>query len=549
MRHMSLWTGLIAASLASTVQAAPRDTLTIGVAQFPASLNPYISSQTVQYYTDGFGLRPISAFDTAGAPVCLLCTTLPTLENGLARREDLGDGKTGLAVTIKLKPDLKWDDGQKVTAADILFTWKLGSDPKAGFASNYTWTRAKSVDVVDDETAVLHLDQTYVSYQLWDYVLPEHIEKNALGANALDYINHTTYNAAPMTRGLWNGPYRISGYYSGDRVEFEPNPYWAGEKPAFKHIVLRAIENTAALQANLLSGDVDMSVSGIGITTDQAVSLETAHPGMFNMIYKPGLSYERITFNQSNKPLADLRIRKALLLGIDRKALVDRLFAGHATLALDWVNEVEPRFTTDVTTYKFDPAAGRALIKEAGYTPGPDGVCTNAAGDRLSFEFATTSGNRIRELSQQVLQNQWKTMCIEVTIHNQPSRTFFGELMRKRQFTGLAEYANSMRINLVPLLFYGTDAVPTEANNFTGSNWTGAGTPEMDAAMKEAATELDVAKQKVLWAKMQQIYTATLPELPLYFRQDPDIIPVWMKGYEATGKEDYNSFWAEKWRP
>ena len=171
------------------------------------------------------------------------------------------------------------------------------------------------------------------------------------------------------------------------------------------------------------------------------------------------------------------------------------------------------------------------------------------AGDRLSFEFATTSGNRVCELSQQVMQDWWKSVCIEVTIHNQPARTFFGETLRKRQFDGLAEYANSVRINLSPLLFYATGSVPTEANNFTGMNYTGAGSAEMDALMRAANTELDPEKQKALWTGMQRIYAATLPELPLYFRQDSDVVPVWLGGYEATGREDYDSYWAERWRP
>ena len=61
--------------------------------------------------------------------------------------------------------------------------------------------------------------------------------------------------------------------------------------------------------------------------------------------------------------------------------------------------------------------------------------------------------------------------------------------------------------------------------------------------------ELDPAKQTALWAQMQHIYTDNLPELPLYFREDPDIVPVWLKHYQATGREDYQSYLAEDWTP
>ena len=414
----------IAALAAAAPPARAKDTLTIGVAQFPASMHPYISSQTVQFYTIGFGIRPISAFDNDGQPTCLLCTELPTLKNGLAKIEDLGGGKQGMAVTIKLKPELKWGDGQPVTARDLAFTWKLGSDPAAGWSNNYVWTRAKSVDVVDDHTAVLHLDHTYTSFQLWDYILPEHIEGPvaAKSTATIDYINHTTFNTAPTTPGLWNGPYVISRYVSGDRVEMTPNPFWAGKKPALTHIVVRLVENTAALQANLLSGDVDMTPAGIGITTDQAVELQKSHAAQFQFFFKPGLQYERIVAQQGNKQLADLRVRQALLLAIDRKTLIGKLFGGHATIADTWINSVEPRYTPDVESYPYDPAKAHDLLQQAGYTPGPDGICQDKAGNRLSLEFATTSGNRIRELSQQVMQSQWKS-ALHRGVHQEPAVT------------------------------------------------------------------------------------------------------------------------------
>ena len=264
---MRLFLGwMVPVVLALLAPAQAKDSLVIGVAQFPASLHPYISAQTVQYYTLGFAQRPITAFSSEGKPVCLLCAELPTLENGLARIEDQPDGSKGLAVTIKLKPGLQWGDGVPVTAGDIAFTWKLAHDPASGFSNVYLWSRASGVDVVDDQTAVLHLPRTLMTFQMWDYVLPEHLEGPiAAGAgSAIDYINHTLYNSAPTTPGLWNGPYVISQYNSGNSIELTPNPHWPGRPPAIKQVVVRLVDNTAALQANLLSGDVDMTPSGSG---------------------------------------------------------------------------------------------------------------------------------------------------------------------------------------------------------------------------------------------------------------------------------------------
>jgi peptide/nickel transport system substrate-binding protein len=71
--------------------------------------------------------------------------------------------------------------------------------------------------------------------------------------------------------------------------------------------------------------------------------------------------------------------------------------------------------------------APKALLKEAGWRPAADGICRDAAGDRLSLEFSTTALNRLRELQQQVLQSDLKNACVEVTIKNEPARTLFGQ--------------------------------------------------------------------------------------------------------------------------
>ncbi len=547
---------LLAALLALGASAASsparaRDDLVIGVAQFPASLHPNISSQSTQFYTLGLALRPITAIDVEGHLSCLLCAELPTIENGLARRETRPDGAQGLAVTIKLKPELKWGDGVPLTARDLAFTWRVGHDPAAGFSNTHLWSRATGVDVVDDHTAVLHLDNTYASYNEWDQILPEHIEGPVFSAAAtpLDYINTTTYNRAPLTPGLWNGPYLITGYRSNAEIEFSPNPFWGGTKPGFRHIVIRLIENTAALQANLLSGDVDLAPVGIGLTIDEGIALQAQHPDAFTYIFKPQPNYEHIDLKTENPILQDVRVRRAMLHGIDVASIVKRLFGAHAEQAKTFLYSPDPYFNPNVPTYPYDPRRARALLAEAGWTPGPDGILRNAAGVRFSLEFSTTSGNQTRELTQQVMLSQWKAIGVEVVIKNQPSRTFFGQLMRHREYTGLAEYASTSEIGLVQTNRLSSTRIPTADNNWSGGNFPGVADPRMDADLAAAEVELDRAKQKVFWDDMQVIYSTELFALPLYFRSDPEIVPTWIKGYVTSGKEDYTTYWAETWHP
>src|SRR6202040_1403616 len=163
----------------------------------------------------------------------------------------------------------------------------------------------------------------------------------------------------------------------------------------------------------------------------------------------------------------------------DRKTLTERLFQGMQPVADAWVNPLNANFSEDVPTYPYDLAKAKALLAEAGWNPGPDGVCRNDKGERLSLEYSTTAGNRLRELQQQVLQSNWKAAGIEVTIKNEPARTFFGETVKKRLYEALAMYAWSSNVNESPSRTLSSAQIPTEANNYGGSNFIGYSNPQM----------------------------------------------------------------------
>ncbi len=538
--------------LAAARPAAAKDDLVIGVAQFPSSLNPFIDPEVVKGYVLGFATRPLTSFDKDWKLGCLLCTELPTVENGLARFEDRPDGTRGMAVAFRLRPGLAWGDGVPVTSADVAFTWKVGRDPKAGVSNPHSWSNVLAVDTPDAQTFVLHLRTPDTEYNQWDAILPAHLEAAAYdgAGNPGDYGRLSVYNRAPTTPGLYDGPYLVTGYQSGAQITLEPNPHWPGHPPALKRIVVRAIENTAALQANLLSGDIDLvGGEGIGLTIDQVLALQKQRPDQFSYRFKPSLNYEHIDLNRDNPILADLRVRQALLLALDRKTVNDRLFGGRQPVAATWVNPLDANYTPDVPQYGYDPARARALLAAAGWTPGGDGICRNAAGDRLSLEFQTTAGNRLRELVQQVLQSQWKAACIEVTIRNEPARTLFGETLKKRRFGGMVMYAWSSGVGGSPRQSLSGAMIPSAANGYSGSNTVGFADPTFDADIERAAQELDPAKQKPIWAEMQRIYAEQLPVLPLYFRSEAHVVPVWLQGYEPTGHSGFVSLWAEYWHP
>ncbi len=529
---------------------AAHETLTLGVSAFPSGLHPYFDPEVIKGYILAFAIRPITAFNAEWRNTCMLCTELPTLANGRVKLETRANGSPGMSIRLTLRDDIFWDDGTPLSTADLAFTAKIGGDPASGFPNPRDWGRVERVEVIDAHTAVMHLDEVWSLYDRIGGLLPAHIESKVREkeGDAAGYLRQTTYNRAPTTRGLYNGPFRIADYQSGSQVVLERNPAWRGTTPAFERVVVRGIQNTAALQANLLSGDVDFAPEFSGLTIDQVIALQAQNPDRFDYVFRSTLSYNHLDVQLDNPMLADIRVRRALLMAIDRKAIIDRLYGGRADLATAWVPPGDPMFAKDLPVVPYDVAAARALLAEAGWTPGSDGICRNAAGARLSITFNTSSGIRLGELVQQVIQNQWKAVCVEAVIKNEPFRTLFGETMKKRRFEGVALYSWVLGLSYPPRQLYHSGSIPSEANNYTGSNFMDWKSAAIDEGIKVAENELDEGARRAAWARMQQAYAADLPALPLFFPQVGIALPKWLKGYVLTGITAYPPLWVETWK-
>lgn len=529
---------------------AAREELVIGMTQYPSNFNPNIDSMAAKSYVLAMTRRPFTTFDENWNLICMLCTELPTLENGKAVIEKQEDGSDGIALTYDIRDDAVWGDGTPVTTDDVLFTQDVGLHPQSGVTSAEGYRRITSIDVIDAKTFTLHVDRVTFNYNaINDFrLLPAHLERSIFEEDPATYRNRTRYDTATTTDGLYFGPYKITDVSSGAYVVLEPNDTWWGEPPKFKKIVIKAIENTAALEANLLSGSIDM-IAGepAGITIDQALAFEKRHGDDYQIVYKPGLIYEHLDVNLDNPILADRRVRQALIQSIDREAINQQLFEGRQPVAHTSINPLDWVYDQAVPTYGYDADVAASLLDDAGWTEMKDGVRHNADGDALAVELMTTAGNRTRELVQQVLQSQWKALGIDVTIKNEPARVFFGETTRKRKFTGLAMFAWISSPENVPRTTLHSEEIPSEENGWSGQNYTGYANPELDQLLDDLERELDRDKRRPMWAKLQAIYANDLPAIPLYFRADAHIWPLWLRGIVPTGHQYSSALWVENW--
>jgi peptide/nickel transport system substrate-binding protein len=539
---LAAWAGMAHA------QSQPKDELVIGMTQYPTTLHPSIESMLAKTYVLDMTRRPFTAYDASWKLVCMLCTELPSIENGKAVIEELPEGKKGIAVTYTIQPEAKWGDGTPITTKDVQFTYEVGKHPQSGVASGELYRRITGIDVKDNKTFTMHFDKLTFDYAaINDFnVLPEHLER-ARFADPAAYRSRNGYDTDTTNPGLYFGPYKITQKVVGSHLVLERNPTWWGKPAYFRRIVVRVVENTAALEANLLSGSIDYIAGELGLSLDQALAFEKRHRGQFDIVYKPSLIYEHVDLNLDNPILQDKRVRQALILGIDRELINQQLFGGRQPVANTFVNPLDWIYDPDATRYKRDPKKAAALLEEAGWTAKGRGIRVNAKGEPLVLELMTTAGNKNREQVQQVLQSQWRQLGIDVRIRNEPARVFFGETVTKRKFPGMAMFAWFSAPESVPRTTLHSAEIPSPENNYAGQNYTGFHNDEVDKLIDAIEIELDRDKRKELWSRLQAIYAEELPALPLYFRADAYIMPKWLKGIEPTGHQDISPLWVETW--
>jgi peptide/nickel transport system substrate-binding protein len=501
-------------------------------------------------YVLGFARRPLTAYDPDWALTCLLCDRVPSLENGGAVRETTAEGKAGIRVTYRLRQDARWGDGRPVSSDDLRFAWEAGREAATGFGPAEFYRSAYELVVEDARTVTLRYDKVTFEYaSAGDFQpLPAHIERGRWEADPRGYRNRTAYDTETAMPGLWSGPYRITAVQPGAGVTLERNDAWAGPAPAFRRIQLRTVENTAALEAQLLAGQLDMVAGELGLPVEQAAALERRAANRFAIAYKPGLVYEHLDLQHDHPALGDRRVRQALLMATDRAQIVARLFENRQTVAHSSVNPLDRMHDADTRQWPHDPARAAALLDEAGWRRGPDGIRRNAAGEKLSFELMTTAGNRAREAVQQVLQGMWRAVGVEARIRNEPPRVLFGETLSRRRLGGIALYAWISGPENVPRSTLHSEEVPRAERNWSGQNYGNWRDAEMDALLEALPQELDGEKRRGMWSRLQAIYAEELPALPLWFRADAHVWPRWLQGVRPTGHLNPTSLWVEEWR-
>jgi peptide/nickel transport system substrate-binding protein len=397
--------------------------------QEPDNIVPYYTQMSYADWITQLTLVGLGEWDDKGNFVAELGAEVPTAENG-------GVSADGLTVTWHLQKGLKWSDGQPLTSADVLFTWQSVMDPKNVVLQKTGYDKIASIDTPDDTTVVIHFSELYPSWQTLftqgpnnsGSILPKHILDGQTGLESNAFTHWPT---------IASGPFIITEWVAGDHMTLWPNPNFYKGRPKLDQILIKFVPTPETALAALQTGDVDWypDFSESDIPTVQALE-PTVH-----LLVKPGFDFEHYFFNLGTTagvngigksdvdgfcPFQDIRVRKAITLGINRKAIADTLLNGATQVsATQWPNSAWTN--TSLTPDAYDAEGAKALLEEAGYTPGADGIrhgMCNGVDTKLSFNFETTD-KQIRVDAALAVQSDLMKIGIEFKPTHMPAGTFF----------------------------------------------------------------------------------------------------------------------------
>ena len=511
----------------ATAGIATGGTVVLIIPEEPTTLNYYASDAAItRQVADATSTTGLTMVDEKGDFYPVLATDLPTQANG-------GLSADNLKVTWKLRPDLKWSDGQPLTSDDIKFTWEVISDPTSGALSGTGgFDLIQSVETPDTTTAVVTYSTPYPGYLaqfMWG-LFPRH----AAGA------------PTDMTTWAWDrqpvgaGPFIVTDWQSGASITLERNPYfYLAGKPYLDKLVFRIVPEPAAQSAMMMQGEAQVQLwPGM----DDKASYDNLMAGKATETLVPGVWNMAIDFNLS-KPfdgdpgptpphpiLGDLSVRQAIAHAIDYDTLVhdvlrDTVAPSTSPFAYGWYQCDTPR------VYPYDPEAAKQLLDQAGWVVGSDGIRVAKGamyapdGTRLSLELQGYTNFEPLQRTEEFIVDNLKTVGIEARIQNYDFSIIFGAWSdnspRMLGDYDMLIYDRSLSIEPQGGLenLYLSNNFPT-ADNPSGGNVERWQNSQADQDIQAAGSNFDLSARKQSMCDLGNLISTELPQLYMYLFQD-----------------------------
>ncbi len=415
----------------------------------------------------------------------------------------------GLEWTFYLRDDVYFHDGEQLTAHDVAFTFNAIKDP------DYTGPRAnvfrslERAEAVSDFEVKFYLNEPFAPMitSLTYGILPAHLYED----ESISAMPENPYNRNPVGAG----PYTFDRWDVGQHIVLQANPDYFGEGPYIETQVLKFVQDADVAMAALEAGEIDY----LGLQAKDYTRIEETYPDRFDLYDYEPLSFTYICLNTERTGLDDARVRRAISMAVDREAIVADVLEGYAYPMYSshprasWVYTDEGVFVPER-----DLAVARALLEEAGFTRGSDGIYEKD-GERLSFTVLTNSGNLTREAISLIVQANLRLIGIEI----KPEYVEWSVFLENHCWTGNFDmFISGFRLGVDPdqfSFFHSSQCEKNELGRFVGFNRASYANPVVDDLLERGRAQMDRETRLEIYQEFQRVISHEQPWIWLYSPQ------------------------------
>lgn len=432
----------------------------------------------------------------------LIQSTLTVTNTDLTIGYDLATGysvsEDGLTWQVTIRNDVKFTDGEPLTAGDVAFTYNTVKET----SSVNDFTMLDHAEAADDTTVIFHMTRPF---SIWPYtmaevgILPEHAYDSA------------TYGTEPVG----SGRYILKQWDKGQQVILEANPDYYGEAPKMKQVTILFMEEDAAFLA-AQSGQVDLAYTSATYSEEEVegytlVSYESVDNRGLNL---PAVSVTTDSEGRTvgNDFTSDVLVRRAINIGVDRQEMIDHVLNGYGSPAysvcdqLPWYNEA-----SEVT---YDPEGAAALLDKAGWVLGEDGV-REKDGVQAKMNLLYSNGDSVRQALAADFADQMEELGIICTIEGVGWDTAYDRALSEPLLWGWGAHTPMELYNIYHTI---------EGNTVDGKDlaqYSPYANETVDTYMDQALAESDLEEAYTLWQQAQWDGTTGVT-------QEGDIPWVWL---------------------
>ncbi|MEL7492441.1 MAG: peptide ABC transporter substrate-binding protein [Cyanobacteria bacterium J06554_11] len=525
------------------VDARRNSALKLLYSRTPTTLNPHLANGFQDFEAARIVYEPLATYQADGRLTPVLAALVPTRENG-------GLPANGRSVTWKLKPNVRWSDGQPFTAEDVVFTYQFVSDPRVAAVTEKYYEAIDKVEALDAQTVKITFKEPNPSWALPftgqnGMILPKHVFESTQGASA----RQAPANLQPVG----TGPYRFITNADGVWT-FAANEQFREGLPGFSLVELQGgVTPYVAARQVIRDGDADFA-HNLQLSIEDRVSLSNSGTG--RVVATFGAYVERIMLNLTdpNKPtktgerssvenphpfLSDIRVRKAIDHAIDRDAIANRVY-GNAGQRTNQLLPSPTEYANPLLYYRHDPERAKALLDEAGWKDSNGDGIRDKDGVDMRVVFQTPI-NPVRQRTQAMVKADLKEVGIEVDNRRVIVDDFFSaDPAQTRSINHF--YADMQEYNTgsdtpdpaIYMSWWLCDEIASEQNNWQKPNNARYCNPEYDKVWEQASKELDPEKRALLFQRMNTILMQDVAVIPLVRRAVTNGISERITGVDPT---------------